>query len=241
MSGCGCGCGCSSNVSYGRNRSCSKQYAGIYFCKDPLCYVKTSFVTPADNVVIEIEVTDSSRLYVGQGIQIGTGYFQITDIADVNNISIAQNGTAPVALTIVAVQPTYGCYQYPILFVGAIDLLIDPTVAGVNSSFVEVASSLVSPTDQLTYSYESPTKVSLEFQMDCTIANTPRYVQVDLPVAVEVGAPEATFAAIIDNGAGYVPAIAYRRSDTLVIALNAATNLSNGASKFRVSGTYDLQ
>jgi len=126
----GCGCGCNSNVSYGNNNSCSKQYAGIYFCKDPVCYVKTTFIVPIADVTIDIEVTDSSRLYKGEGIQIGTGYFQIVAIADANNISIAHSGTASPGLTIVAIQPTYGCYQYPILFVGGIWLPWIPVLVG---------------------------------------------------------------------------------------------------------------
>lgn len=237
-----CNCGCNKNISYGCNKSCNQAYSGIYFCKDPICYVKVNFIMPADNVILDIEVTDSSKLYVGQGVRIGDGFVQIAAIEDTNNISIVHNGTATPNLQITAVQPSYGCYQYPMLPVGAIDHLIDPDVVGLDASFVESAGYIVSPTQQLTYGYNSPTKVEFEFEMDCTIANAPRYIQVDLPVVVVSGAPQATFAAMIDNGSGFVPAIAYRRNDTCIIAINAATNMSNGsARKFRVSGVYDIQ
>jgi len=236
-----CGCGCNSNISYGYNKSCTKGYAGIYFCKDPLSYVKTTFVMPADNVILEIEVTDSSKLYVGQGLRIGTGFVQVVAIEDTNNISIAQNGTATAGLTITAIHPTYGCYQYPMLAAGEVDLLIDPDVAGLDSAFAVVASSVVTPTKQLTYGFVGPYKVQLEFEMSFTVANTPRYIEVELPVGVESGAPQATFVAMIDNGAGFTPAIAYRRNDTIVTAIDAATDLANGASIVRVSGFYELQ
>lgn len=238
----GCDCGCNKNISLGCNSSCNQSYSGIYFCKDPLCYVKTNFVMPAANVVLAIEVTDSSKLYVGQGVRIGDGFVKVAVITDTNNISIVHNGTATPSLQITAVHPSYGCYQYPMLYVGAVDSLIVPVVAGLDASFVVVASSIVTPTMQLTYGYLGPKKVELEFQMDCTIANAPRYVQVNLPVAI-VGTPaEATFATIVDNGAGFLPGIGYRRSGTIIVGVNAATALSNGAArKFRVSGFYDVQ
>ena len=244
MSRCGCGCGsCNKNISYGHNKSCNKAYAGIYFCKDPLSYVKANFIVPADNVILEIEVTDSSRLYVGEGIQIGTGYFQVIAIEDATNISIAQNGTATVGLQITAIHPSYGCYQYPMLYVGAVDRLIAPTVIGVDSSFAEVADSVLSQVTQLTFSYLGPYKVEFEFELSCTIDNAPQYVEVELPVAVGAGAPQATFSVMVDDGSGFAPAIAYRDSTTtFVIGIDAATALSDGADRvFRVTGIYDLQ
>lgn len=113
----GCNCrSCNSNISYGYNKSCSKTYAGVNFCKDPFSYVKESFVIPAIGTILEIVVTDSSRLYVGQGIGIGGNYFYVAAIEDTNNISIFHNGNADVGLQITALNPAYGCYNYPILF-----------------------------------------------------------------------------------------------------------------------------
>lgn len=237
-----CDCGCNKNISYGCNKTCNQSYSGIYFCKDPFCYVKTNFVMPDDNVVLEIEVTDSDLLYVGQGVRIGAGFVQIAAIEDSTNISIVHNGTATPNLQITAVQPSYGCYQYPLIPVGAVDQLIIPTIAGLDGSFVVVVGAISDPVAQLTYGYNGPAEVEFEVEIVTEIANTPRYIEVQLPVAVISGAPNATFSAMIDDGAGFVPAIAYRRGNTVVIALDAATDLSDGSDrKFRVSGVYGLQ
>jgi len=236
-----CNCSCNRNISFGSNSRCCQTSSRVNACDDPVVYVKTNFIVLADNVILEIEVTDSSLLYEGEGIRIGDGYFQIAEIIDSTTISIVQNGTATPGLQITAVHPSYGCYQYPILYVGAVDQLIVPEIAGLDSSFVVVGDSLDDPTMQMTYSYLGPKKVEFEFECDVDITDTITYLQIDVPVEVEAGAPQATFSAMIDNGTGFGPAIAYRRNQTIVIAINAALELSLGSTKFRITGIYDLQ
>jgi hypothetical protein len=168
-----CGCGCNSNIAYGYNKSCTKQSSGIYFCKEPLCYVKANFVTPAVDVVLEIEVTDSSRLMLWQGIQIGTGYFQIVAIDDANNISIAHSGTATAGLQITAIHPTYGCYQYPITFVGDVPLNWTPTLVG---------WSTVPPTAAYRYSVNGKRCTISVTQSGASVSNSTS-TTISLPIA----------------------------------------------------------
>lgn len=240
-----CNCGCNKNISYGCNSSCNQSYSGVYFCKDPICYVKSDFVIPAANVAINIEVTDSSRLYVGAGIQIGTGYFQVTAITDTNNISIAHNGTATPNLQLTAIQPSYGCYQYPITLVGKVSLLKTPTVVALNDAMSATIDALSNITVQvLTYGYLGPKTVQFEAELNCDTINTLYWVGFSLPVTPASGSPLPAFSGFLDKAnIVYGPAMLGLASfqNYAVIGLgNSATIAAGSTRRFRILGTYDV-
>lgn len=245
MSYCNCGCNSSKVIAYQKSSSCcNKTYSGTYFCKEPWGVVKSNFVVPAANIEVEVEVIDSSKFYEGQGIQIGNGYFQVVSIVDSTNITIAHNGTAVQNTTIIAVHPSYGCYQYPIYYAGYVGLLNEPELTGVDSDFVEVADSVIDPIAEIVYGYLGPKKVQLAFQATCEIANDPQYVSVPLPVSAG-SAVLASFSCSYNLSASpgvYLPGVAFRNGDNLLIGSNDGTPLAADATyTIIVSGEYDIE
>ncbi len=237
---CDCSCGRKTVIQQSKS-SCCNTTTGTRFCKEPLVYVTGDFTVPAANVPVEITVSDSSKLYEGQGIQIGTGYFQIREIVDSKTISIAHNGLATVATVITAINPTYGCYTYPIYYVGYVDILTTPSVIGVDEDYEEVDDSVIDAEVYLTFGYIGPNTVKFHLSVSAEIANAPDFLQVELPKDTGSASVQGVFSCIIDNGSGFIPAVAYIQNNLITFGLGGGTALSNGTDrKFEVSGVYEL-
>ncbi len=184
-----CSCG-RKTVIQQSSSSCCNSSSGSKFCKEPVIYVTGNFVVPAAGVEVEVDVSNSSKLYVGQGIKIGDGYFQITEIVDSVTIKVKHNGSATANTTITAISPTYGCYQYPIYYVGIveIDYAVDTAdIVGLDGSYEEVADSIVDPVISYTYGYLGPDKIQFNIELTTEIANTPDFIQIPLVNAETTG------------------------------------------------------
>ena len=90
---CDCSCGRKTVLQQSAG-SCCTSGASANFCKEPIPYVTANFTVPVANVAVEVEVSDSAKLYVGQGVRIGTYYFQVTSIVDSRHVELTHNGTA---------------------------------------------------------------------------------------------------------------------------------------------------
>ena len=236
---CNCSCG-RKTVMQQSAASCCNTSAGTRFCKEPVVYVTGDFTVPAANVEVEISVSSSAKLYLGQGISIGGEYFKITEIVDSLTIKAAHDGTATPATVIKAMSPTYGCYQYPIYYVGEVELIFEPDyLEGVDQSFDEVTDSVIDPEVSFTYGYLGPNKIQFNLEIQCEIDNTPHFVEVALPEAGT--SPLAAFSAVlIISGVPY-PLVAYKRGAKLIVGPGSTTAFTDGAGRtILVSGEYGV-
>jgi len=249
---CPCGsCGCSNSCSCSCGRktvlqqsvsSCGSCSTGTKFCKEPVVYLTSNFIVLAAGTEVEIKVSNSAKLYQGQGIQIGTYYFQITEIVDSTTIKITHNGTATPGGNLTAINATYGCYQYPIYYVGIVELdyvLEAEDIVGVDAAFAPVADSIVDPEIDFTYGYLGPNKIQFNMALSVEIANTPEFIEIELPNADTT--PTAAFSAVMDISGVPSPLVAYKRGTTLIVGPGSGTNFTDGAgSTIWVSGEYGL-
>ncbi len=237
---CGCTCGRKTVLQQSAS-SCCNTGTSSKFCKEPWPYLTSNFTVPAANVAVEITVSDSSKLYLGQGIQIGTFYYQITEITDSRTIQIMHDGTATPGTSVTAINAAYGCYTYPIYYVGIVELTYETEeIEGVDSSFDPVADSVVDPTLVFTYGYLGPNKIQFNMELELEIANTPEFIEIPLPEAASE--PSAAFSAVLITSAEVPsPLIAYKRADTLIVGPGAGTNFSNATGlTILVSGEYGV-
>ncbi len=201
----GCGCGRKTVLQQSASSCCSTGTSSK-FCKEPLSYLTSNFTVPVANTAVEITVGDSSKLYVGQGIQIGTFYYQVTEITDSKTIQIMHDGTATAGTTVTAISAAYGCYSYPIYYVGIVELTYTTEdIEGVDASFAPVASSIVDPALAFTYGYLGPNKIQFNMALELEIANAPEFIEILLP---EAGSePTAVFSVgIVNSSAKQTPA-----------------------------------
>lgn len=242
-----CGCGGNCSCSCGRQTvlqqsksSCCNTSNGTKFCKEPLVYVTSNFTVPAVNNPLEIKVSDSSKLFIGEGIKIGSGYFQIIDIADSRTITIIHSGTATPGIVITALNPSYGCYAYPIYFAGLVE--IDYTteeIAGLDASYAVVADSVIDPVLTATYGYLGPDKISFNIYLFLEIDNTPDFVSLPLPNA-DFSTSAAFSVTIVESGVP-ITGIAFKQGTDLIVGLGAGTPFSNvSGTIIRVSGEYGV-
>lgn len=245
----GCGCCSESACSCGRktviqqsSSSCCNSSSGSRFCKEPVIYVTGNFVVPAAGVEVEVEVSNSARLYVGQGIQIGDGYFQVTEIVDSVTIKVKHNGSATANTTITAVSPTYGCYQYPIYYVGLVEIAyaVDvEDIIGLDGSFVEVADSIIDPVISYTYGKLGPDKIQFNIELTTGIANTPDLIQI--PLVGAASSPTAVFSAVLIYNSAPVPLTAYKRGTNLVVGQGSGVAfITDTDAIIYISGEYGV-
>jgi len=236
---CDCTCG-RKTVLQQSKAACCNSTSGRRFCKEPIVYLTSNFTIPAANVEVEVSVSDATRVYKGQGIQISTYYFQVTEIVDARTIKIAHNGSATPAAVITAVSATYGCFQYPIYFVGIVEIAYTADdIIGVDASFVEVADSVVDPVLSYTYGYLGPDKIQFNLEITAEIANTPEFIEIPLPDAAST--PGAVFSAVIIDSSVPEKAIAYKRGSNLIVGPGNGTNFANDTGVvIQVSGSYGV-
>lgn len=234
---CDCHCG-RKTVIQQSSSSCCNTSTGARFCKEPLVYLTSNFTVPAANTEVEITVSDSAKLYAGQGIQIGTHYFQILEIVDSRTIKIAHNGTATPAATITAVSPSYGCYQFPIYYVGIVELIFEPDdIEGLDEDFAIMEDSISDVAIAMTYGYLGPYKVQFNLELSLTSTVTPpNYISFTLPDAV--AEPGAVFSCIYNpEETLYLNGIAYKSGTKIIIGPGLE---GNGDYIFKVSGEYGI-
>lgn len=247
---CPCGsCGCSNNCSCSCGRktvlqqsvpSCGSKSAGSKFCYEPIVYLTSNFIVLSAGEEIQIKVSNSSKLYVGQGIQIGTFYFQVTEIEDQTTIKITHDGLATPGANLNAINVTYGCYNYPIYYVGIVELsYVTNEITGVDVNYAPVANSVIDPDVTYTYGYLGPKKIQINLQIECEIDNTPEFVQVPLPFA-EAQIPAVFSACIVEAGVPKV-ALAFKSGTNLIVGLGGGTNFTDGSGTIiKVSGEYGV-
>jgi hypothetical protein len=244
---CGCGqyypfqpsgCGISNQVP-----------TGPYTCVNFPAAVKKNFSVPASGVDAVIEVTNTSHFYDGQGVQIGNGYYMITEIVDTTHITIQHTNILhpDIGTIIVAIHPEYGCYQYPVIPVGAVSLTTTPTVIGLAADRTAVVASAITDIGSraLTYSFLGPRLMSFNAYAYVTIANTPAYVAFELPFLIKNAVPYPAYSGALDEGSGPVASVAtYGVATYLNYALvgkGGASTYTNGAGRIvSVSGLVEI-
>ncbi len=248
---CPCGsCGCNScDCSCGRKTvlqqsvpSCGGSSSLTKFCKEPVIYLTSNIIVLAAGTEIEIKVSNATKLYQGEGIQIGTYYFQITEIVDSTTIKITHNGTATPGANLTAINANYGCYQYPIYYVGVVELdyvLEDGDIVALDASGDPIADSVIDPTIVYTYGYLGPNKIEFNLEITTEIANTPNFLEIPLPEAD--ASPSGTFSAIMIIAGVVTPLVAYKSATKLLVGPGGATQFSDGTGIIiQVSGVYGL-
>lgn len=209
-----CGCGCGQYYPF-QPAGCgiSNQVpSGPYTCVNFPAAVKKNFAVPAAGVDAVIEVTSTSHLYDGQGVQIGNGYYMITEIVDSTHMTIQHTSSVnPDSGTIVvAIHPEYGCYQYPVIPIGAVRLTGTPTVIGLaadRNTPVSGAIALVGSRG-IDYSFIGPKLLAFNAYAYVTIANTPAYVGFELPFLVKTTLPFPAYSGSLDEGNGPLAVVA---------------------------------
>lgn len=236
----GCGCG---NPSY------PNQY-GNYFngttpCSPHFPAVRANFVAPSLNAEVNVQVTDSSPLYVGMGIKIGSGYYQVTDILSAVVIKIKNGGAGITAGTlVVAREPVVGCYQYPIRPIGIVMINYDPSVLGFSSDYETVISnSYTASQTNARVGYHGFRTVQIDLEFDGITASNPYLIGVELPISRDPNHDAALVTYVTDGGpelAGYSLFGVGAYADYLMIGKTGLVQFGNGSSrKVRVSGTYE--
>jgi len=220
---------------------------GPYPCKPHYPALRKNFTTPTAGTPAIIEVTDTSSLTQGQGILIGSTFYQITNILDSIRLEVRHNGVgASVGALIVAVHPAYGCYQYPIILAGKVVLDAVAAVEGLNiTADTAIPLSVYTNLAQMTYGYLGPTTVNLQAEWLGNIDLTPYWIGLALPGNARVTSPKAAFTAYHDSGNGLVPAVATLGegdySGYVIVGPGANAQHVDGADqRFIVSGNYEI-
>lgn len=222
----------------------TQQPAGTYPCKYHYPSLKGNMVIPAANVTVDVRVTSTVNMYVGQGISIGDHKFQIVEIVDGENIVLKHDGQATPNNTLIAIHPVYACYQYPIVPVGKVSLLSNPSLIGLDASFAAVTA--FSPTvNVLHYGYLGPKHIQFEAEVITDVADTPHWLGVSLPIAPAGINPLPAFSGVLDYGAGLISGPSLLAgglfTDYAIIGRGGGATLpDNTGSRFLISGTYEV-
>jgi predicted RecA/RadA family phage recombinase len=230
---------------------CASEYSGQtgpFFERPHFPAVRKNFVEPAVRSPVIIELTDTQSLYIGQGILIGSSFYQITDILDSLRVELQHNGLGAVpGNTIVALHPEFGVYQYLVIPVGKVVLDTSPSYAGVNAAGdTAVASSIVAiNVNQIAYGFTGPTTFDFQAQFTGQIDNTPHWIALALPVAARADVPYPAIAAFMDIGAGPIPAVAKlgvgSYSNHLLIGPGGGSTIADGAGLvFSAAGHLEI-
>lgn len=236
------------------NSSNYQRPSGPYPCRPHLPAVRTNFTTPAAQTDVVIELTDTQSLYIGQGILIGTTFYQITDILDSLRITAQHGGIGLAPGTIVfAVDPVYGCYQYPVVPCGQVKLTVNPgATALATDQTTPVAGGIALTTVcSMNFGYLGPTTIQFQAFWRGTIANSPFWVAFPLPKPVLTpGAgplfnPEFSFSGWLNEnldpiiGVGKLGKGAY--ANHVIVGRTTGSVINNGTNReFAVSGIYDI-
>ena len=221
---------------------------GPYPCRPHFPCVRKDFVTPAAQSPVNIELTDTEALTTGQGILIGSAFYIITDIIDSLIIQAYHNGVgADVGTTIIAVHPSYGCYQYPVIPAGKVSLDTTPSLAGLNAAADTAISSVLTiiNVDKLTYGYLGPTTIDFQAEVTAEIANTPYWIAIALPRPVRTSSPYPVFSALIEDGGSALIGVAKTGTGSYanyaVVGKSGGSQFTNGAGRrVLVSGKYEI-
>lgn len=218
----------------------SSNYSGPSPCAPHFPALTSNFVTPAANTSVIVDFTSTANLYIGQGLEIGTTYYQIIDILSATSVELQHNGLgATVGAAFTAVHPAYGCYQFPVIPAGLVSLEITPTVTGYEADgTTPIASVYVGETTVLSYGYEGPSRIEYIANVEGTFANNPYWIGISLPRAGSppIHAPSAVY---YDDPTWEV-LIGRAFSTVILVGKTDGTPFDAGFSTIRVSGVYEV-
>lgn len=109
-------------------------------------YVAVDFTAPAVGDCLDITVTTSIGLQVGDIISIGTGFYEIDAFVSPTVIRICNTGDGMLAGTAVIAQDAFGNYQYPISVVSNCCSTIDATIAAAFDALYCKVEKVTAPT-----------------------------------------------------------------------------------------------
>jgi hypothetical protein len=228
--------GCNTAVSYGG-------MPGPYPCSPAVPILKSNFTVPAANTSVVLKVSDTSMLYVGEGIKIGPGYFQIVDILSSDSIEAQHNGmNTTVGLSMVATHPSQGCSQYPITPAGVVSLQITPTVKGraANGTVVNNSVTLTGSSNYLSYGFSGPRRLVMDISIEATIANSPYGLSISLPKTSKTSNPAIpAFSASFYDGTKWIVLATVLASSDLFLWKPDNTVITSASVILRVSGSYE--
>lgn len=234
-----------------KKESCSSSLYASYSapggpspCVPHFPVLKSDFTVPGANSSFIVSVSDTTSLYLGQGIRLGPISFQVTDILSSTSVELKHNGLgATEGLSIVAVHPAYGCYQYPITPAGFVPLEKTPNTAGYasNASTVVGSAFTQSGANRLSYGYLGPGTIHYDYNLQGTIANSPIWIGVTLPKPVRTDAATHVPVASYFNGSTWANLI------TRVLGIHAvlvgkedgSAFASGGGILINISGNYE--
>lgn len=236
-------CGCNTYYPFVPYDSCGHGHfqtpSGPFPCVSPEVVVKGNFAIPGSLIEAVIQVNSSVTLYEGEGVKIGDGYYQITEIVDSTHIKIMHNGLGGDAgYVVVAQHPVYGCYQYPVVPVGKVALTEPATVTGLEVDAVTpIALSFINiVTQTVTYGYLGPNTISFDVNVVADIDNAPVWLSVTLPKSAAVTAGSAYY---YTNT--WLPLLCVVGSAAVFLAKPDLAAFSDGTSViFKASGVYEI-
>lgn len=224
------------------------QVSGPVGCRQHFPFLRKNFVTPPANTAVQIELTDTQNLVQGQGLLIGSVYYQITNVLSSLLIEAKHNGLgATVGTTIIAVHPSYGCYQYPIIPIGMVVIEESAALAGLSvAGSTAIGSSVINViVNRFSYGYVGPTTIEFEYEFNGQIASTPAWLGVALPVPPKQSVPTPVFSAYISQAG--IPKIAFGKlgvtdyQNYMIIGFGNSATIPNAAdTKIVVSGKYGI-
>ena len=150
-------------------------------------HVLEQFTVPASGSTVDVKVSHTQGLWVGQGVQILNQYYIITAI-DVNTQTITVELTGTKSDSVVsAIHPSYACYMTPVIPAGLVTKTLSTfTVAGYNRSGLStVASSVTTIADRkIRYGWLGPDTLYVRGHITCTIANSPYWIGITMPSGI---------------------------------------------------------
>lgn len=215
-------------------------------CSPEVCYLKTNFTVLAAGQATEIEVTDSSKLYVGAGIKIGNGYYQVTSIESTTVIEVKHNGVGvDVGTVVVAVHPAYSCFQYPINLVGAVMIESTGTPVGLEANG-STSATFTADSKFILHGKSGPTTLQIGATVSGEITDSDMAIlAIPVPYAIDTDFPAALSVKLVEDGA-LVPAQAYTGTgayeDYILVAKAPIAAFTPGELvTFTVNGTVQVE
>lgn len=152
-------------------------------CRLHLPAVAMNFIAPAADVPINVIVTHTMPLFVGQGIKIGSGFYQVVDIIDAVTLTIQHSGLGIAAGTnVIAREPNVQCYQYPITTPGIVTLNFNPAVVALAAdAATPIADGFVATVLQSRYGSLGARTIEYDYAYTGTMAAGVFFVAIQLP------------------------------------------------------------
>jgi len=240
------------NNCYGCGNPYQNPYGSSYSARNPCRHhfpsVMSNFYAPAVGTPIEIEVTDTTSLYVGQGVKIGSGYYMVRDILTAVTIQIENGGLGITPGTlVVAREARVACYQFPVIPVGAVMIPYSPNVEGYEIDTVTpIPNSVTINSGEVAFGLVGPQTVRISFDMELALAEDIYHVGVSLPAGFPRNiSREPIFLHHFNDGGLMTVGVGHAGTgatvDYMMLVKSGGTQFTSATISVKAAGVYEIQ